>query len=229
MEASNLPPAPLRPFHTSGTLSPMQVHARISKEWRRRMIMMALMLNGSGLWFCYDGYIAWPAETQRYAQLEQITADIVPAGTKLTDKNPAVVRAWTDYSAKNNLPTKLPKHRSPGDLSGQRTIGGILMAVGLGFVGWVVLQHRKSVRADGDVITGADGQTVHLDSIVEIDRHKWASKGIAYALYETGGKLRRLCLDDHKFIGCEEIILEADRRIAARAASAAGASPDSVR
>jgi hypothetical protein len=200
----------------------MKVHARISKEWRRRMTFMAIMLNGSALWFLYDGLIAWPSEQKRYEQLVTITADVVPEGTKLTDKDPAVARAWADYAAKNDLPAKLPKHRSPGDLSGQRLIGGVFLFFGLSFVGWVALQHRKSVRADGDIITGAGGETVHFDSIVEMDRRKWENKGIAYAIYEKDGKRRRLCLDDHKFIGCEEIILEAERRIAARATTATG-------
>jgi hypothetical protein len=195
----------------------MKVHARISKEWRRRMTFMAIMLNGSALWFLYDGLIAWPSEQKRYEQLVTITADIVPEGTKLTDKDPAVTRAWSDYATKNDLPAKLPKHRSPGDLSGQRSIGGVFLFIGLSFVGWVLLQHRKSVRVEGDVITGAGGETVHLDSIVEMDRRKWENKGIAYAIYEKDGKRRRLCLDDHKFIGCEAIILEAERRITARA------------
>ncbi len=204
----------------------MNVHARISKEWRRRMIMMALMLNGSGLWFCYDGFIAWPAEEKRYQQLVTLTAGTLDVDEKPTDKNPDVVRAWNTYAAANQLPEKLPKHRSPDDLSGQRIIGGIFMAFGLSFVGWVALQHRKSVRADGDLITGANGETVHFDSIVDMDRRKWANKGIAYAIYEKDGKLRRLCLDDHKFIGCEAIILEAERRITAR--TAATGSPDSA-
>ena len=37
-------------------------------------------------------------------------------------------------------------------------------------------------------------------------------------IYEEGGKPRRLCLDEHKFRGCETIITEADRRIKARGA-----------
>jgi len=196
----------------------MNIHARISKEWRRRMIIMALMLNGTGLWFLYDGYIAWPAEAARYQQLVAVTAAIVGPDEKPTDKNPAVVRAWAEHAAKNGFPEKLPKDRTAGDLSGQRNIGGVAMAIGLAFVGWVALQHRKSVRADGDLVTGTDGETVHLDSIVEMDRRKWDGKGIAYAIYEKDGKRRRLCLDDHKFVGCEAIILEAERRMAARAA-----------
>ncbi len=56
----------------------MQVDARISSEWRKRMICMGAMIWGSALWFAYDSYIAWPAEAERYQTLVEITADIVP-------------------------------------------------------------------------------------------------------------------------------------------------------
>lgn len=202
----------------------MKVHARISKEWRRRMVFMALMLNGSALWFLYDGYVAWPAETARHQQLRAVlgtpetdeNGEAIKLDIEKISKDPEAVRAWEKYAKEHDLKPKLPKHRSSGDLAGQRGIGGVLLAFGLTFVGWVALQHRKSVRADGDIITGANGETVPFDSIVEMDRRKWESKGIAYAIYETDGQRRRLCLDDHKFIGCEEIILEAERRIAVR-------------
>lgn len=189
------------------------------------MILLALMINGSGLWFLYDGYIAWPAEAARHKQLAVAVAGLVPSGQALDPKDPAVVRAWATYAAEHKLPPKLPKERTAGDIGGQRGIGGVMMAAGLLFVGWVLLQHRKSVRADGDVITGPSGETVHLDSIVDMDRRKWANKGIAYAIYEQDGRQRRLCLDDHKFIGCEAIILEAERRMAARKAAASGDQP----
>lgn len=81
-------------------------------------------------------------------------------------------------------------------------------------------QHRRSVRADGDIIAGASGEKVPLDKIIEMDRRKWASKGVAYSIYtDDQGKRRRLCLDDHKFLGCEAIILEAETRIKARSPS----------
>jgi hypothetical protein len=194
----------------------MQVVAEISKEWRRRMIFMGFMIWGSGLWFAYDGYIAWPAEEQRYQKLVDLTADFIEEGDKFTDKNPEVKQAWTAYAAENDLKPKVPKHRSAGDLAGQRGIAGFFGLIGVIFTTWVLLQHRKSVRAEGEVITGAGGETVNFDEIVEMDRHKWETKGIAYAIYERDGKRRKLCLDDHKFIGAEAIILEAEKRIAAR-------------
>ena len=195
----------------------MQVDARISKEWRKRMFFMGFMIWGSALWFAYDGYVAWPAEEERYQKLVELTADLVEEGEKITDKNPEVKRTWEAFAAENDLKSKLPKHRSQGDLSGQRGIAGFGTLIGLIFSVWVWLQHRKSVRADGEIITGAGGEKVEFDRIVDTDRRKWETKGIAYAIYEKDGKKRRLCLDDHKFIGAEEILLEAERRIKARA------------
>jgi hypothetical protein len=96
-------------------------------------------------------------------------------------------------------------------------IGGVLTSLAVLFGIWILWNHRLSVRAEGDLITGASGQQVHLDSIIATDRKKWKKKGIAYAIYEENGKQKRLTLDDHKFAGCEEILLEAERRIEARA------------
>ncbi len=212
----------------------MQVHARISKEWRRRMIFLFLMIFGSGLWFLSDGYIVWPKETKRFEEAYKPMAEKMIAEGKAEGlKDPVLKKAWERYAEQNDLPTKVPKERTPGDLAGQR-ITGWVMFVGAGiFAAWVAWNHKRSVRAEGDLITGASGEQVRLDSIMEVDRRKWASKGIAYALYEVDGKRKRLTLDDHKFLGCEAIILEAEKRIAARsgataptAEGAAGGSPE---
>jgi hypothetical protein len=205
----------------------MNVHARISKEWRRRMIFMFMMLFGSGAWFLSDGYYAWPAEAKRHAVFSRMAEKLIAEGRANDAKDPAVVRAWEKYAKEQKWKTKVPKERTAGDLAGQRWPGWIFFASSLVFAAWVAWNHKLSVRADGDIITGASGQKVHLDSIVEMDRRKWESKGIAYAIYEDGGKRRRLTLDDHKFHGCEAIILEAERRIAARAAATKAASAES--
>ena len=170
--------------------------------------------------------VAWPAEEERYQKLVELTADLVEEDEKITDKNPEVKRAWESYAAENDLKSKVPKNRSEGDLSGQRGIAGFGAVIGLIFTIWFWLQHRKSVRADGEVITGAGGEKVEFDWIIETDRRKWETKGIAYAIYEKDGKIRRLCLDDHKFIGAEEILLEAERRIKARTETSNEADSD---
>lgn len=190
---------------------------RISKEWRRRMVFMFLMLFGSALWFFSDGYIVWPAEEKRHQVFKEMVERMVAAGEAKDEKDPAAVRAWERHAEQNDLAVKVPKHRSEGDLAGQRIAGWVLFAGSVVFGAWVAWNHTRTVRREGDIVIGASGERVHLDTIVEMDRRKWVSKGIAYAIYEEGGKRRTLTLDDHKFLGCEAVIVEAEKRIAARA------------
>lgn len=206
----------------------MQVHARISKEWRRRMIFMFLMLFGSAIWFLTDGYLMWPAEARRHETLKTLAEPLIAEGRAKDLKDPAVARAWERHAEENDLPAKVPKERTEGAIAGQVWTGWILFAGSAAFAAWVAWNHTRSVRAEGDLVIGASGERVNLDSIVEMDRRKWANKGIAYAIYEEGGKRRRLTLDDHKFLGCEAIILEAERRIAARSGETPAAADGSA-
>jgi hypothetical protein len=195
----------------------MEVCARISKEWRNRMLFMFFMIFCMAGWFLWDGYIAWPAETERYQAFSQIAEEVIAKGLAVDVEDVEVRLAWERYARAEGFTSKIPKERTDSDLSQQRWIGGVMMIGSLLFLGWVLWNHTRSVRAEGEIITGASGETVHLDSIIEVDRRKWKKKGIAYGIYEQGGKRRRLLLDDHKFAGAEAIILEAERRIGARA------------
>ena len=181
------------------------------------MLFMFAMIFGSALWFLSDGYLMWPAEGKRYEVFKEMAEVEIAEGRAKDMKDPALTRLWERHAKENDLPLKVPKERTPGDLAGQRWTGWIMLGGAVFFGAWVAWNHTRSVRADGDIVTGASGERVHLDSIVEMDRRKWANKGIAYAIYEENGKRRRLTLDDHKFLGCEAIILEAERRMAARA------------
>ena len=188
------------------------------------MLFMFFMLFGSGLWFLSDGYLMWPAEGKRHvvfaAMAERMIAEGEAVGAKDVEaarEVPEVIAAWERLAEERDWALKVPKERTAGDLAGQRWPGWIFFTGSLIFGAWVAWNHKRSVRAEGDWITGASGERVHLDSIVEMDRIKWANKGIAYAIYEDGGKRHRLTLDDHKFLGCEAIILEAERRMKVRA------------
>jgi hypothetical protein len=202
----------------------MQVHARISSEWRRRMIFMFMMIFGSGIWFLSDGYLMWPAEAERHEVFKVWREELIASGKATGEKDPAIEKAWEKYAAEKGMKEKVPKARSSGDIAGQRWTGWIMFAGSMIFAGWVAWNHKRSVRAEGDIVTGASGEKVHLDTIVAMDRRKWENKGIAYAIYEVDGKQKRLTLDDHKFLGCEAIILEAEKRIKARAAAAKAAT-----
>ena len=111
----------------------------------------------------------------------------------------------------------IPKERTDDKIREQRVIAWAMMIVSLLHGVWIAWNHTRQVRAEGNIVIGASGERVNINSIIAIDRKKWKNKSIAYGIYEEGGKPRRLCLDEHKFKGCEAIIIEADKRIKARA------------
>jgi hypothetical protein len=195
----------------------MDVVARISKEWRRRMLFMFFMIFGIAGWFMYDGYLLWPDEAQRYSEYAKIKDALAEAGEAVDEESTALRIAWERHAREQDYRRNIPKERTDGDIHEQRVIGWVMMVGALLYGLWIAWNHTRTVRAEGETIIGASGERVELDAITAIDRKKWKNKGIAYGIYEDGGKKRRLTLDEHKFKGCEAIILEAEKRIHARA------------
>ncbi|MEM1222654.1 MAG: hypothetical protein AAGH40_07800 [Verrucomicrobiota bacterium] len=196
----------------------MEVDARISKEWRRRMLFMLFMVSGIALWFLSDGYIYWPKEGARYEQYAEIRDALIESGKAENEESTAVRLAWEKHAKQEGFKSNIPSERTEEAIREQRVIGWVLLSGSIVFAIWIWWNHKLRILAKGDLVTGASGQKVELDSITSIDRKKWKKKGIAYAIYESEGKTRRLTLDDHKFAGTEAIILEAERRIKARKA-----------
>ena len=194
----------------------MEVNARISTEWRKRMLFMFFMIFGIAAWFLSDGYYFWPNEDKRFDEYTEILDGLVEAGKAEDAESSSVQIAWQRHAREQGYKSKVPKERTDSAIGEQRVIGWVMMGGSLVFLAWIGWNHTRSVRAEGEIVIGASGERVELDSIVATDRKKWKNKGIAYAIYEVAGKQKRLCLDDHKFTGCEAILLEAEKRIKAR-------------
>ena len=196
----------------------MEVTARVSKEWRRRMLFMLFMISGIAAWFLYDGYILWPEEAQRHVEYLEIKDTLIEAGDAVDGESTSVRLAWDRHAREMDYQRNIPKERMDDDIREQRVIGWVMIIGALLYGAWIAWNHTRQVSAEGDIVIGASGERVDINSITAIDRKKWKDKGIAYGIYEEGGKQRRLCLDEHKFRGCGAIIIEADRRIKARGA-----------
>jgi hypothetical protein len=194
----------------------MEVIARISKEWRRRMLFMFFMIFGIAGWFLTDGYHYWPNEAERYAEYVEIKERLIESGEIEDEESPELRIAWQQNAREAGYSGKTPKERTDAAIREQRVIGWTMMVGALLFAVWILWNHRLTIEAHGETVTGASRQQVQLDEFHATDRKKWKNKGIAYALYKRGGKPRRLCIDDHKFKGSEAILLEIEQRIEAR-------------
>ena len=181
------------------------------------MLFMFFLIFGIAAWFFYDGYILWPDEARRHAEYLEIKDTLIEAGDAVDEESTSVRLAWERHAREMDYRRNIPKERTGGDIKEQRVIGWTMMIVALLHGVWIAWNHTRQVRAEGNIVIGASGERVDIDSITAIDRKKWKNKSIAYGIYEEGGKPRRLCLDEHKFKGCEAIIIEADKRIKARA------------
>ena len=195
----------------------MEVVAHISTKWRQRMLFMFFLIFGIAAWFFYDGYILWPDEARRHAEYLEIKDTLIEAGDAVDEESTSVRLAWERHAREVDDRRNIPKERTDDKIREQRVIAWAMMIVALLHGVWIAWNHTRQVRAEGNIVIGASGERVDIDSITAIDRKKWKNKSIAYGIYEEGGKPRRLCLDEHKFKGCEAIIIEADKRIKARA------------
>lgn len=196
----------------------MELVARVSKEWRWRMLLMVFMISGFAAWFLYDGYILWPDEAKRHVEYMEIRDGLIEAGDAVDEDSTSVRLAWERHAREMDYRRNIPTERTDGDLKEQRVIGWIMVAVASVYGVWIAWNQTRQIRIEGETVIGASGEHVDIDSIIAIDRKKWKDKSIVYGIYEKGGKRRRLCLDAHKFKGCEAIIIEADKRIKARGA-----------
>ena len=194
----------------------MELVARVSKEWRWRMLLMVFMISGFAAWFLYDGYILWPDEAKRHVEYTEIRDGLIEAGDAVDEDSTSVRLAWERHAREMDYRRNIPTERADGDIKEQRVIGWIMVAVASVYGVWIAWNQTRQIRTEGETVIGASGERVDIHSIIAIDRKKWKDKSIAYGIYEKGGKRRRLCLDAHKFKGCEAIIIEADKRIKAR-------------
>lgn len=200
----------------------MDVDARISKAWRKRMLFLFFMIFGSGAWFLSDGYHFWPSEASRYSEFSEIKQGLVDEGKvdaeeKVEDTDNDYLRiAWEQHAREQGYRNKFPKERTDAAIGEQKLIGWTMLVGSVLFAAWVAWNHKLRVRAEGETIIGVKGERVAFDSIVKFDRKKWDNKGIMFAIYEVDGVQKVLTLDAHKFDGCESIIDEAERRLEAR-------------
>jgi hypothetical protein len=182
----------------------MAIETTLSKTWKKRQMLIACFLFAVSLWFFYDGGVQYPKQNVRYdrfKELEQSGRD----------------HEWPKVAGENGWPRKAPHKRfSQVDLAGQFFFGGLGLAAALAAGIWFVISSRQRLSADDQAIRRADGKVVPFDRIGQLDRRKWESKGIVYAVYDEGGREKRLTLDDYKFEGAEAIIRAAEAHLAKR-------------
>ncbi len=196
----------------------MNIESRTTQVWKRRMWMLMALVLGTGGWFFYDGFIGWPAEMKRHGEYQKYVEGLIERGEitrELADTphNKALEEGWRGEARRRGWSTGVPAARTGKDFRFQKILGAAAFAVALVIFGWYVISNRRVLRCDGNTIECPDGTRATFDEVTGVNRKRWNSKGIAVLLCGDG---RKLVLDDYKYGGAEEILLEAERRLAAR-------------
>ena len=195
------------------TTESFSVTARLSKEWKRRMIIIAVVVWGTSAYFLYDGAIGWPKKQKIYEAYAALMETLIAEGEARDERDPEALLAWRELAKENNWAQDIPKEYPPEKIEGQFHWAAATAVGGVGFLIWFFWHFPKTIRADGEKIYGVRGQVLPFDQITEVDRKRWKREGIAYARFEKDGKPAKLMLDDYKYAGAEDIIKEAERRL----------------
>lgn len=183
----------------------------VSKEWKQRMLLIVAVLAGSALWFLFDGLVTYPKENVKY---QSYTALQEQHGKDTQ----AFEEAWTAARKANNWNPEVPKKfHTPGDITTQLALGGLLV---LGAIAAGLHYFRglgPTLRMEGKVILLPDGRKIPLEQIRAFSKRRWENKGIADLAYEPEpGKLGKFILDDYKFIGAADILARVEADLASR-------------
>ena len=162
-----------------------EIIARASTEYRLKRYAMVALLVAGGLWFAYDGYVAWPAHNERVADVQR----------RLDEAEQAKDEAAA--SALRVELTNMSKPHSDDDIRLQRILAWTLPPVGLAMLVWTFYHSRGRYRLAGETLEVPGHPPVSMSQIKRLDNRLWDRKRIAYVEYDLGnGTAGRLRLDD---------------------------------
>lgn len=200
----------------------MAVETGLYKGWRNKWLMMSLFCFGFAAYCYYDGTVAYPADNQRMAAFHHFTEK--PAG--LYDPISGEPEGWSfepldytgfteyeDFAVAQGWGTDEPdtKHTDQ-DIYTQYGMLAITAALGAMMLIMVVWHLPRKLKTDDKGLTGMTGKFVAYDSITEIDKRRWESKGIAYVHYDDGsGETQRMKVDGYVFHDGDLILEEVEK------------------
>jgi hypothetical protein len=160
-----------------------EIVARAGRYYRNARYLMALICIGLGLWFAYDGWVGWPKENARHAQ---VSAKLDAA------------RITGDKDAESKLQEELKSItlHTGYDIPLQRVLAVCLPLAGAGLLCWALYRSRGHYRFADHTLHVPGHPPVPVDAIRQIDKQKWDRKGIAFIDYDVAGKAGRIKLDD---------------------------------
>jgi len=195
----------------------MSIQAKISRSYRWRIGVVGIAAIAFGCWFIYDWQVGYPKKRALWLEYQSV---VDPDGDgQLVDN---FEKAWAEHAEAKGLSTSKPKQISETDIQTQLYYGLPCFLVGLPFAVSALLMGRRFVEADDDAVWDHKGTRATWDQVSEIDKSRWATKGIA-VIHVEGGK--RIVLDDWKYdrTPTQQIMARVESKVAGDVPGAAAA------
>lgn len=193
----------------------VQVVAPVSSWFYRRCLLLGVLMVGMGLYFCYDGLVAYPRQNQNADVFDAFQAGKqgreIAASAKPNSPSAAAYRAgadgtsWASHAATLQMAAEPPQRHSEADIAIQKRFA---LALGLGavLIGVWALAHRgRCWSMKAEEICSPWGTRFSAKSVTDIDRRRW-DRGIALLISNDDARFLKLKLDDYKYQGAGRLI-----------------------
>lgn len=146
--------------------------ARAGRYYRNARYLMFAIIVTMGLWFIYDGFVAYPESNRRYDELAKQLS--------LMEKDPK--RDEATYLSVTLQLKSMSRHDEFSILL-QKLLGFTLPPVGIGLLVYWMRKSRGEIRLENGVLHLPDMPAIPLSAVDEIDKELWDRKGIVTVYY----------------------------------------------
>lgn len=184
------------------------VTTTLSKEWKRRMLIITLIAFAGGAWFLFDGLWAWPRNNERwevFAGLRQ----------QYGERTQELEKAWLAAAQERGWGNAIPKKfYGSGDLLFQKVLGVAALLAALSCLRNYFSSQNASLSMEDEVIHLPDGRRVPLEKVQAVSLRRWENKGIADVAYAApDGTSKKFPLDDYKYAGAVDILKAVQKQL----------------
>ena len=133
---------------------------------------MFIIIVAMGVWFVYDGFVAYPEANRKYDELvKQLNA---------MEKDPG--RDEAKYLSVT-LQVKSSSRHDDFSILLQKILGFVLPPIAIGLLIYWMRKSRGEIRLENGVMTLPGSPAVPLSAIDELDKELWDRKGIVTVYY----------------------------------------------
>ena len=184
----------------------MPQRAIIRGSYVARLALVGTACVGFTMWCLFDGLVAYPQQRERALIYQDLKT-----GDKAEWR-----QEWNDIAEKegwSNINPGEPKKEA--DFTVQFIMASAAGSLALVFLTLALMNRGRWIEFDDTEISTSWGYRCPFDSIFELDKKKWRTKGIAVVRYEQDGRKRRIVLDDCKYDieGTETLLREVESRL----------------